>query len=118
MLSFIRHIAKVMTPVLMVLFFAILIADEYYDTLRAIDDLRIESCVELEAYDFEWDDDDVPDGIAEDTAFAGISIPETKAEYTSGTLCSSTKQSDKQLRGLVRRHAPRKGIVRTYYIWT
>ena len=72
MLRFIRHISKMMTLVLMVLFFAVLIADEYYDTLRAIDDLRI----------------------------------------------SSAKQSDKQLRGLVRHHAPRKGIVRTNYIWT
>ena len=72
----------------MALFFAVLAADEYYDTMRALEDLRIESCMELEAYDFEWDDDDEPVGEEQHTPLATVAEMKTCAELIQGVLCS------------------------------
>ena len=113
----IRHIARRVTPVLMVLFFVVLAADEYYDTVRALEDLRIESCMELEAYDFEWDDDNEPVGVEQSAPFASTTVLISCAELVPGALCSSAMLSDEQLLGLVRRYAPRKGMVCANCVW-
>ena len=55
----IRKYAPMMLVVMMSLFAMALAMDEYNDSRRIAEDLRIESCVELETEDYEWDESDM-----------------------------------------------------------
>ena len=59
MFQIIRQYTPMMLVVMMSLFVAALAADEYNDSRRIAEDLRVESCMELEAEDYEWDEGQV-----------------------------------------------------------
>ncbi|MBR1922444.1 MAG: hypothetical protein IJ838_01640 [Paludibacteraceae bacterium] len=101
---------------MMSLFAMALAMDEYNDSRRIAEDLRIESCVELEAEDYEWDESDIscqPSAISRQPIMC-ISLP-----FREGMgIGSSAFISDKQRLGLVRRYAPRKALVCYNYALT
>ena len=105
-----------MLVVMMSLFAMALAMDEYNDSRRIAEDLRIESCVELEAEDYEWDESDIscqPSAISRQPIMC-ISLP-----FREGMgIGSSAFISDKQRLGLVRRYAPRKALVCYNYALT
>ena len=101
---------------LMSLFAMALAMDEYSDSRRIAEDLRIESCVELETEDYEWDELD----LSNQPVYAGslsamyISLPFTEGQGIN----NSPFISDKQRLGLVRRYAPRKALACYNYALT
>ncbi|MBR1877923.1 MAG: hypothetical protein IJ814_02830 [Paludibacteraceae bacterium] len=91
--------------------------DEYGDYYRAAQDVLIETCVEIEAEDYEWDEADEFSG----TGIASpLPLPEGKGVeiMSANAIQTNAYQSDDQKRGLVRRYAPRKGFACAYYILT
>jgi hypothetical protein len=105
-----------MLVVMMSLFAMALAMDEYNDSRRIAEDLRIESRVELEAEDYEWDESDIscqPSAISRQPIMC-ISLP-----FREGMgIGSSAFISDKQRLGLVRRYAPRKALACYNYALT
>ena len=105
-----------MLVVMMSLFAMALAMDEYNDSRRIAEDLRIESRVELEAEDYEWDESDIscqPSAISRQPIMC-ISLP-----FREGMgIGSSAFLSDKQRLGLVRRYAPRKALACYNYALT
>ena len=59
MFQLIRQYTPMVLILLMSMFAMALAADEYSDSRRIAEDLRIESCVELETEDYEWDEGQV-----------------------------------------------------------
>ena len=105
-----------MLVVMMSLFAMALAMDEYNDSCRIAEDLRIESCVELEAEDYEWNESDIscqPSAISRQPIMC-ISLP-----FKSGEgIAPSPRISDKQRLGLVRRYALRKALACYNYALT
>ena len=107
-----------MLVVMMSLFAMALAMDEYNDNCRIAEDLRIESCVELEAEDYEWDESDIScqpgrTCISRQPIMC-ISLPFKSREG----IAPSPRISDKQRLGLVRRYAPRKALACYNYAQT
>ena len=114
-----RQYVSVIVLTVMSLFAVCLIADEWGDMQRAWEDMQIEAMAEIEVEDFEWDEDGADNG--DGLSHQGISMPEQTVAQCGFILpetSSAALQSDEQKRGLVRRYAPRKGIVRANYILT
>ncbi len=116
MFQIIRKYAPMVLILLMSLFAMALAMDEYSDSRRIAEDLRIESCVELETEDYEWDELD----LSSQPVYAGglsvmyISLPFTERQGVG----SAPFISDKQRLGLVRRYAPRKALACYNYAQT
>ncbi|MBQ7531386.1 MAG: hypothetical protein IJT12_06730 [Paludibacteraceae bacterium] len=114
-----RKYASVVVLTLMSVFGVCLVADEWDDMQRAWEDLQIEAMAEIEVEDFEWDEDGCDNGDGQvrlrmNLSDGIVSVAISQVQPT----CSTALQSDEQKRGLVRRYAPRKGIVCTNYILT
>lgn len=107
----IRHIVRRIVPVLTVLFFVVLAVDEWQDAARAMQDMTIETCAEVEPYDFEWDEEDDPHGTVVQTCALAMSAVCPMQGEEGGELCAVAKQSDSMRLGQVRRYAPRKAIL-------
>ena len=106
-----------MLIVLMSAFAVVLALDEYNDYHRMIEDLRMESCVELETANYEWDESGNDNGVAETYAPSLKSLlpPLASAQRTN---IATPYISDKQKLGLVRRYAPRKDAAASNYMLT
>ena len=94
--------------VLMGLFSVSLALDEYSDLKHAIQDCRIEACIELETEDFEWDE------MQAQSVTQCLTMRDD--EWACQVLVTDNQPSapyisDKQKIGLVRRYAPRKALV-------
>lgn len=105
-----------MVFILMSAFVVALCLDEYNDSRRAMEDLRIEACAELEAEDFEWDESDGDNGMV--FATVKLDMPPSAVFTMLDFVRSVAYQTDDQRLGLVRRYATRKGIARANYILT
>ncbi|MCR5049649.1 MAG: hypothetical protein K6A36_01035 [Paludibacteraceae bacterium] len=107
--QFIRKYAPLVLFILMSLSAVAIVIDEYNDYCRFSQDMRIESCVELEAEDYEWDEFD-------DGEICRPFIPQfAPINYQLLMVSrpfSTAFISDKQRLGLVRRYAPRKALLR------
>ena len=94
---------------MMGLFVVALAMDDYNDRHRLAEDLRIETCTELEAEDDEWNESDLSNlpalNLVPIIPNIGDNIPFTR-------MCDEGFISDKQWLGLVRRYAPRKALAR------
>jgi hypothetical protein len=107
-----------MLVVMMSLFAMALAMDEYNDSRRIAEDLRIESCVELEAEDYEWDESDISCQPGR-TCISRQPIMCISLPFKSGEgIVPSPRISDKQRLGLVRRYAPRKALACYNYTLT
>ena len=105
-----------MVPVvLMSVFVLALVMDEYNDSRRIAEDLRIENTMELETEDYEWDE-----GLTPSLTPVIISKGEERNYMSLLTdyQLSAPYISDKQKLGLVRRYAPRKAFVGYHYART
>ena len=116
MFQIIRKYAPLMLVAMMSLFAVAVAIDEYNDSRRIADDLRIESCMELETEDYEWDE-----GLTQSLT------PALTPHHTSllnGSCLSLLGRrergfiSDKQRLGLVRHYAPRKAFACYNYALT
>ena len=103
---------------MMSLFFVCLVADEWRDIRHAWEDMQIEAMAEIEVEDFEWDED------GSDNSDGQVHLQSNDVRCTK-VLCLLVSNTDlnavslssnAQKRGLVRRNAPRKGILSAYYI--
>ena len=107
-----------MLVVMMSLFAMALAMDEYNDSRRIAEDLRIESCVELEAEDYEWDESDISCQPGR-TCISRQPIMCISLPFREGMgIGSSAFISDKQRLGLVRRYAPQESIASHNYALT
>ena len=107
-----------MLVVMMSLFAMALAMDEYNDSCRIAEDLRIESRVELEAEDYEWDESDISCQPGR-TCISRQPIMCISLPFREGMgIGSSAFISDKQRLGLVRRYAPRKALACYNYALT
>ena len=109
---------KRIVPVLTVLFFVVLAVDEWQDAARAMQDMTIETCEEVEPYDFEWDEEDDPHGTVVQTRALAMSAVCPMQGEEGGELCAVAKQSDSMRLGQVRRYAPRKALACYNYALT
>ena len=108
MFHIIRQYAPMLLILIMSLFVMALAMDEYNDGRRVAEDLCIESCVELETEDYEWDELDLS---SQPVYAGGLSVMYISLPFTEGQgLGSAPFISDKQRLGLVRRYAPRKAF--------
>ena len=113
MFRIIRQYAPMLLVVMMSLFAMSLVMDEYSDSRRIAEDLRIESCMELETEDYEWDELDLS---SQPIYAGGLSVMYISLPFREGQgLGSAPYISDKQRLGLVRRYAPRKAFVCYHY---
>lgn len=117
MFQIIRQYTPMMLMVMMSMFVAALAADEYNDSRRIAEDLRVESCMELEAEDYEWDEGQVQHltdlSPVSPKGRSSLSLGEGWAEVSRTPFIS-----DKQRLGLVRRYAPQKSIASHNYTLT
>lgn len=113
----IRKYASFIIIITMCIFAFALVVDEYSDSRRALDDLRIESCVELETEDFEWEEFD-NDNILAYVSNLKSFLPNSRFSFSLIFQCTTIHQSDKQKLGLVRRYAPNDNFVSYNYILT
>ena len=116
MFEVIRKYAPMVLIVLMSVFVVALAMDEYNDSRRIAEDLRIESCVELETEDYEWDEGQVQQlspTLSQGEGFSPLA-GDGREVFGGPAPCIS----DKQKLGLVRRYAPRKGFARYNYART
>ena len=102
MFRWIRKYAQVFVLILMSTFAVCLVEDEYSDMQRAVSDLRIEVCIELETEDFEWDEE-----VAQDLT---PPLSQGEGESSCMLLVIGDQQSEpcvslKLRLGLVRRYA-------------
>ena len=101
--------------VMMSLFAVALAVDEYNDSRRIAEDLRIETCMELETEDYEWDESDLSNQPA-------FNLTPTAPDIDGASPLVGIRErgfiSDKQRLGLVRRYAPRKALVCYNYALT
>ena len=113
MFRIIRQYAPMLLVVMMSLFVMSLVMDEYSDSRRIAEDLHIESCMELETEDYEWDELDLS---SQPVYAGGLSVMYISLPFREGQgLGSAPYLSDKQRLGLVRRYAPRKAFVCYHY---
>ena len=117
MILILRKYAPMMLIVMMSLFGVALAIDEYNDCRHAIEDLRVENCVELETEDYEWDEGQVQNLFQSISQGEGVSPFGGKGREVFG-VDTAPFVSDKQRLGLVRRCAPRKGMLSYNYILT
>ncbi|MBR1426997.1 MAG: hypothetical protein IJ581_06045 [Paludibacteraceae bacterium] len=118
MIPFIRKYASLLVLVLMSVFAVALVLDEYGDCRRAAQDVLIETCAEIEADDYEWDEDGTDNWDGRDNVQSS-DVRCTKVlclEDSTTGLNAVSLSSNEQKRGLVRRYAPRKGFAGAYYI--
>ena len=107
------QIIRQYTPVILIMMMSVFVVslaiDEYDDSRRIAEDLRIEGCVELETEDYEWDE-----GLTPSLTPVIISKGEERNYMSLLTdyQLSAPYISDKQKLGLVRRYAPRKALAR------
>ena len=112
----IRTYAPLMLILLMSLFVVALAMDEYNDSRRIAEDLRIESCVELETEDYEWDESDLSN---QPTYTGSLSAMYISLPFREGQGVGSVPFiSAKQRLGLIRRYAPRKALAYYNYALT
>ena len=112
MFEFYRQYASIMLIALMGLFAVALALDEYNDHRRTMEDLRIESCVEIETEDYEWDETDIS---SQSVAPQTPTLTPKERNLSFDGRREKGYISDKQKIGLVRRYAPRKGIASHNY---
>ena len=105
-----------MLVVLMGLFFISLVLDEYSDVRHAMQDNRIEACIELEAEDYEWDEGQIQN-LTQFFTPHPAPLPRRRGFSLSGRQ-ERGFISDKQRLGLVRRYALRKAILHHNYART
>ena len=105
-----------MLAVLMGLFFISLVLDEYSDVRHAMQDNRIEACIELEAEDYEWDEGQIQN-LTQFFTPHPAPLPRRRGFSLSGRQ-ERGFISDKQRLGLVRRYALRKAILHHNYART
>ena len=105
-----------MLVVLMGLFFISLVLDEYSVVRHAMQDNRIEACIELEAEDYEWDEGQIQN-LTQFFTPHPAPLPRRRSFSLSGRQ-ERGFVSDKQKLGLVRRYAPRKGMASYNYTLT
>jgi len=113
----IRKYAPMMLVVMMSIFAMALAMDEYNDSRRIAEDLRIETCMELETEDYEWDEGQVQPltdlSLVSPKGRSSLSLGEGWGEVSRAPFIS-----DKQRLGLVRRYALRKALVCYNYAHT
>ena len=106
-----------MLVVMMSIFAMALAMDEYNDSRRIAEDLRIETCMELETEDYEWDEGQVQHltdlSPVSPKGRSSLSLGESWGEVSRAPFIS-----DKQRLGLVRRYAPQKALVCYNYAQT
>ena len=111
----IRQYTPVILIMMMSMFVVALAIDEYNDSRRIAEDLRVEGCVELETEDYEWDEGLTP-------SLTPVIISKGEEQNYMSLLTdyqlSAPYISDKQKLGLVRRYAPRKAFVGYNYART
>ena len=111
----IRKYAPMLLIVMMSLMAVALAVDEYNDSRRIAEDLRIETCMELETEDYEWDESDLSNQPA-------FNLTPTTPDIVGDSPLVGIRErgfiSDKQRLGLVRRYAPRKALVCYNYALT
>ena len=113
-----RKYVSVLMLTLLSLFVVALCIDELSDVRRVVADLCIETCVEFESSDVEWDDNGADNGDGQirlsvcfsSNLFFGMTMSILRATTIA-------MQSDKQKLGLVRRYAPRKLTEGAYYAY-
>lgn len=91
-----------------------LVVDEWSDFERAWADVQIESTAELEAVDFEWDEDGMDNGDGRICGYTTVSVAALLGYATfsvAEVINSISLQSDALKRGQVRRYAPRKSTI-------
>lgn len=100
--------AKLLIPILLGLFFVTFIIDEYADEPQKTKCVFAESFMETDADETECEDDD----FAEEATFEHYSLIPKGIDciFIDAMQLSSSKQSDEQFRGLVRRYAPRSAM--------
>ncbi|MBQ9340263.1 MAG: hypothetical protein IJS13_08030 [Paludibacteraceae bacterium] len=98
---------------MMSMFVISLIIDVYTDNCRMKEDVRIESCFELESDDYEWDEAD--ESYLSSVITSHFSLLTTHFSRFTCEL-SVPRISDKQRLGLVRRYAPQSNILSYNYI--
>jgi len=117
MFQLIRQYTPMMLMVMMSMFAMALAIDEYSDSRRIAEDLRIESCVELETEDYEWDEGQVQHL----TDLSPVS-PKGRSSISLGEGWGEVSRtpfiSPKQRLGLVRRYAPQESIASHNYTLT
>ena len=95
-----RNIASVILVVLMGICAIALVMNEYHDANRIGQELCMENCLEPDADESEWDDDnDMPDGAFGSVTLCPLYILHPDISVPAN---SSARRSLKQMRGLVR----------------
>lgn len=111
MFDFCRKYIKLLIPILLGMFFVVFVIDDYADEPQKTKGFFTECFAEVDVDETEIDEDD----IAEEPRCGQCVFSPQKAR--SVFLCtlhiSSSKQSDEQFRGLVRRYAPRPFVIYT-----
>ncbi len=114
----IEKYAAILILLLMSVFAVCLIADELGDVRRAVADLRVEACVEIETEDFEWDEEDEIQNLKNLSPVSPKGRSSLSLGEGWGEVLERGFISDDQRLGLVRRYAPRKGIAGYNYVLT
>lgn len=83
-----------------------LVLDEYGDWQRVAQDLLVESCMEMEAEDYEWDEADEFSGVASTSVRMLQGASFVMLLSSCNRLNTSSLLSDEHKRGLVRRYVP------------
>ena len=103
-----RNIASVILVVLMGICTIALVMNEYHSANLTGQELCMEDCLEPDADESEWDDEnDMPYGAIGNVTLCPLYILHPDISVPAN---SSARRSLKQMRGLVRRYAPRKAI--------
>ncbi len=105
MFEFCRKYTKLLIPILLGLFFATFVVDDYGNEPRKMKGVCMECIAEMEADETEWEEDDLPE-----EAYLGkysLEINGTECVFLCSMNLSSSQLSAEQFRGLVRRYAPR-----------
>ena len=108
----IRQYTPVILIMMMSMFVVALAIDEYNDSRRIAEDLRVEGCVELETEDYEWDETDIS---SQSVAPPTPTLTPKERNLSFDGRREKGYISNKQKIGLVRRYAPQKGIASHNY---
>lgn len=118
-MQLIRTYAPILVLILMSTFVVVLCMDEYVDQRRAAQDMLIETCMEIDADDYEWDEADEFSG-ADCQTQKDIVLKANVLSLLTQTqgLNANSLTSDEHKLSLVRRYAPRKALQSYNYILT
>ena len=107
----IRKYAAILTLIFMSTFAVAMGLDEYGDMHRLLQDMVVESCMEIEVEDYEWDEANEFCGVGRLSAVYTNSSLYTLYLLSDGKYINHVSLlSDEHKRGLVRRYAPRKAL--------